>query len=1400
MNARTIQHPGVQMRQIDMSQYRDAIIVNNAYIMGFADKGPIYDYSWITTQSQFIKLYGKPQTEAEKYLYYAVTSVLNNGGTPVVARMPYDNKQCKSYKGLAIRYSGITDDNDTAETKSVDNIKIYGWKDKPQVEKDFYPDYMGQNGVLAKFGTNAIPLSSDVVVSLDKLSTVLGSEEDELTTLGKPARYLTEKNEIIPSATVEDVLKVLMGEAEDSTFSAYKAVINAIAQVDVDDITQFKKDKYKVTEDTLSTTTLSGINKTFEIISDLTDKDVRAELFGFITSEYSVSGLAYVLTGMSKSTFSASAGETSLSADTFSAYVDYLKPTKKYFNTYEPTLLCADTAYGTILSSGVEYNTISTAFEDGKYAISEFTEDDKYFISAYTTSNTVYITGRDGAKEIRRDVINRFLDLRDYMSNKNFAVYNTKDYKFNDVPLSAINIPLTAVENFYNDLLTGTTGTLSLEIPSTATEPSSKIVSSILNTTLADLSSATYLEDLYSTFSDEAVSSQVSAYYNNALKFAKMFNSPVFYNTDSLYDEEGYHEATQALIDSKVITKSKLGYKNIIMLDSKEMTISNDQYDDLVTQSKFTDGDNITNPDCKNDINRRFRSDIRSANFFIVDKHKSIAFGEGANEGIFPVIIDPYDGMKAQRLLYHNYSDAELQNNFDPKTIDYYLQQNDIDWRQRVIDQIENQNALQHVYNADELLVGEQKSGARFKNLMDQWSTPLTGGFYGDSISKNLGRLYPQISIGDVKPGQTTEDYVGIEKTYSSYVVVAVCRTLVDPANGRITIAVIESWFGSLFDEKDPATGESQYIGNKINEGSDYIEFYRNDFVKNPYVDNAFDVRVPQIYMRNSLELKQAADIAGIDLSLYDTNDVYNNLLESDEFTADIHGKYYFTWKDFQDLYRKIVINNCDTLKYAKYDFQYFGERLAHIAGNSTFDIEDPKYEQIYKDYFERAQVNRFGDSGLTIVPQDFTEGFELYSYTKLIKDLNHKANIFIFDKTDTCLYNNHPVAHFSSFSRKDSQKIIANTTGLAGEKQQAVSNVAKNFLIDMDRCIKFIQNIDEVSIFFVVDAGISTIAQFCDNIVWDYYKKEKAFEPIKGGWITQGYDPEHEQNMEDRQITSLESISTWRAVVAKLDEISKEVRKDCMTIIDAPRQLTLEGAAPKVRRSKPTNDWTTAVGNKLRWISGINSSYTAGYYNWLRVTDTFTGRAFWLPPTCKVIGNYMYLNIQNLPWLAPAGFSYGVVTGIHGISHNPSYKEEDEIYLKSWNYIKQYPYEGFVIEGQKTTLTKNSAFNRVNVRTLFLDLERYVYNMSKGFKYTVNNQYTRQQYVQTLATKFNDYKSRGGIYDYKIVCDQTNNTPQTIDANELRASIYIKPARLIEYIIVNFICTKTGTNFEEII
>ena len=109
MALRTIQHPGVEILESEVGGYRRTVVMNNAYIMGFTDKGPIYDYSWISSTKEFNEVYGEPQTEAEKYLFTAVQSVLQNGGTPIVARMPYDNKQCKAYKAMKITWADVTD-------------------------------------------------------------------------------------------------------------------------------------------------------------------------------------------------------------------------------------------------------------------------------------------------------------------------------------------------------------------------------------------------------------------------------------------------------------------------------------------------------------------------------------------------------------------------------------------------------------------------------------------------------------------------------------------------------------------------------------------------------------------------------------------------------------------------------------------------------------------------------------------------------------------------------------------------------------------------------------------------------------------------------------------------------------------------------------------------------------------------------------------------------------------------------------------------------------------------------------------------------------------------------------------------------------------------------------------
>ena len=630
---------------------------------------------------------------------------------------------------------------------------------------------------------------------------------------------------------------------------------------------------------------------------------------------------------------------------------------------------------------------------------------------------------------------------------------------------------------------------------------------------------------------------------------------------------------------------------------------------------------------------------------------------------------------------------------------------------------------MQRVKNADGVYIGEpNKVDDQRPNILDSWSIPLTGGYYDESISKILMRKFPGIPLANVSTTDLDDpDYKPsiIDHNYATHIMVAVCKTTIDQSNGKIVVNLVETFFGSLFNEKNLQNGRSLFIGDIINANSEYIEFYRNDYVSAGDA-GAYDppeyrrTDINQVFIKDSEELKNAAQLRGIDYEDY----------------------------------------GCDAL---------------------DSDVKAANEAEYYKDLADK--------------------------------------HIYAIDKKEVCIYNLHWEANLTSFSKKESQKVIANTSGLYSVTDGTTVNIAKNFLIDMDRCIKFIKNIDDIPLHFICDAGLSTIAQFCDNVIWNPNKKSVVGEKVDslgkktgvkiyvktGGWITQPFDPYNDPDGEDRYIAGYEDVATWRRVVEKITSIAGEIRKDCFAIIDAPRQLTLDGAAPKIRRTKFTNNFDKTIGRCMRYISGINSSYVAGYYNWLRTTDQYSGKSIWIPPTSKIIGNYCYLNINNLPWLAPAGLTYGLISGCHAVSHNPDSQEEDQIYMKSWNYIKQYPIEGLVVEGQKTLLGKESAFDRVNVRLLFLDLERFAYNVSRSFKYQVNNTYTREQFVQTLKPKFEDYTLRGGIYEYLIRCDSTNNTPETIDANELRGDIFIKPARLVEFILLNFTATSTSTDFTEL-
>lgn len=210
-----------------------------------------------------------------------------------------------------------------------------------------------------------------------------------------------------------------------------------------------------------------------------------------------------------------------------------------------------------------------------------------------------------------------------------------------------------------------------------------------------------------------------------------------------------------------------------------------------------------------------------------------------------------------------------------------------------------------------------------------------------------------------------------------------------------------------------------------------------------------------------------------------------------------------------------------------------------------------------------------------------------------------------------------------------------------------------------------------------------------------------------------------------------------------------------------------------------------------------MNTNYGAGYLDWFQIADEFTGDLFWCPPSIKAMGVYINTDVNFEYWDAPAGLNRGVVAALD-TAFSPTSKQAGSIYTKNWNYAINYPYDGIVLEGQKTFQVKPSAFDRVNVRRLFLRLERQTNKVARYFVYEGNTAYTRQRLIDTLDPIFYQAKVGGGLYDYKIICDESINTPNVIDNNELRVKIGLKPVKSAEFILVDFVALGTGSSWSE--
>jgi len=247
--------------------------------------------------------------------------------------------------------------------------------------------------------------------------------------------------------------------------------------------------------------------------------------------------------------------------------------------------------------------------------------------------------------------------------------------------------------------------------------------------------------------------------------------------------------------------------------------------------------------------------------------------------------------------------------------------------------------------------------------------------------------------------------------------------------------------------------------------------------------------------------------------------------------------------------------------------------------------------------------------------------------------------------------------------------------------------------------------------------------------------------------------------------------------------------RKDCVVVTSPARtdvvNVTSEATA--------TTNITTTTNTFTR------SSFSIVAGNYLKMYDKFNDQFIQIPASSSVAGLMAETDRVAASWFSPAGTRRGKLLGVTAVDYNPNKTRRDTLYKAGVNPIINMPGQGIILFGDKTHENRPSAFDRINVRRLFLTLERAIERAAKNVLFEFNDEFTRAEFVNIVEPVLRDVKGRRGITDFRIVADETVNTPAVVDRNEFIANIFIKPARSINFVTLNFVAVRTGISFEEV-
>jgi phage tail sheath protein FI len=273
-----------------------------------------------------------------------------------------------------------------------------------------------------------------------------------------------------------------------------------------------------------------------------------------------------------------------------------------------------------------------------------------------------------------------------------------------------------------------------------------------------------------------------------------------------------------------------------------------------------------------------------------------------------------------------------------------------------------------------------------------------------------------------------------------------------------------------------------------------------------------------------------------------------------------------------------------------------------------------------------------------------------------------------------------------------------------------------------------------------------------------------------------------------DKTFTPATDLTTGVAdLVASSIKDIVDARKDCVAFVSVPNKDPNE--TDQVKRDRALQ-YRNSIGSSSYVV--IDSGYKYMY-------DIYNDKNRWIPLNGDIAGLCARSDSNFDPWYSPAGFNRGQVRGVIKLSFQPRQASRDVLYKNGINPVATFSGEGTVLYGDKTALAKPSAFDRINVRRLFIVLEKAISTAAKYSLFEFNDAFTRAQFRSLVEPFLRDVQARRGVIDFKVVCDEKNNTPEVIDSNRFVADIYIKPNRSINFIQLNFIATRTGVNFSEV-